>query len=212
MTRALVTAAALALLLPTAANAAGRGHVGRADRRAINATLDAFVPTAVERRNVMVSYDLVTPALRGGMTRAQWASGDIPVYPFPARGRSFHYWTLDYAIRNEVAVDLFLQPRARAKVGPIAFSIDLKRVRGRWLVDSIYPTAIFPRAGSGGGVRAASDYAAPASRNTPPGSSRLGHVWVLVPASFLGLGIAVPIVLFVGAWWRDRRAYNAYRR
>jgi hypothetical protein len=42
------------------------------------------------------------------MTTGQWAKGDIPVYPYPARGTSWHGWWLDYALKNEVAFELVL--------------------------------------------------------------------------------------------------------
>ena len=75
---------------------AAKERLSPADRAAINATLDVFVNHAVKRKDVAKSYDVVTPELRGGMTRAQWSRGEIPVYPYPAAGRRFHEWTIQY--------------------------------------------------------------------------------------------------------------------
>lgn len=41
-----------------------------ADRHAILRTLDLFVPAAVRRENPLAAYDLVTPTMRKGTTRA----------------------------------------------------------------------------------------------------------------------------------------------
>ena len=99
--RILLSATIVALVLAVPAQA----RLAPADRAAINRTLDAFVATAVRRHDVAASFDLVTPQERGGMTRAAWAKGDIPVYPYPARGASWHGWTLDYALPKEVAFE-----------------------------------------------------------------------------------------------------------
>lgn len=41
-----------------------------------------FVNTAVVRRYEVCSYDLVTTYMHAGLTRADWATGNIPVQPF----------------------------------------------------------------------------------------------------------------------------------
>jgi hypothetical protein len=116
--RVLVSAIVAALVLAAPAQA----KLTKADRAAINRTLDTFVATAVRRHDVGKSYDLVTSQLRGGMTRAEWAKGDIPVYPYPARGTNWDDWYLDYALKNEVAFELVLQPERGHKADPISFS------------------------------------------------------------------------------------------
>lgn len=45
-----------------------------------------FIKTAVARKNLAASYDLVSPELRQGMTRKQWATGEIPVVYYPSGG------------------------------------------------------------------------------------------------------------------------------
>src|SRR5690242_4386911 len=181
--RFLVLAAIAALVLAAPAQA----KLAPADRVAINRTLDAFVATAVRRHDVAKSYDLMTPQERGGMTRAQWAKGDIPVYPYPARGTSWHGWVLDYALKNEVAFELVLEPQRGHKLDPISFSASVKRIHGRWLVDSFYPAATFMS--SQHRVIGPRDFAAPAMVSAA-GDSRLGAVWILVPASVGFLGLA----------------------
>ena len=46
-------------------------------------TARTFVRAAVLRENPAASWDLVTPQMRSGFTRTAWASGNIPVTPFP---------------------------------------------------------------------------------------------------------------------------------
>ncbi|HYZ79327.1 MAG TPA: hypothetical protein VE596_18340 [Gaiellaceae bacterium] len=115
------------------------------DRRAINAVLDRFVGGVVTRRDPLAGWAVATPRLRDDSTRAEWARGDVPVYAYPARGTQFHAWVLEYSFRNSVGLELGVQPRSGAKIGNAAFEVDLKRIDGRWLVDSIYVRTIYPR-------------------------------------------------------------------
>src|SRR5207253_7426393 len=139
--RGVFVVALLAVLVAAPAQAA-RG-VGPAERRAIDATLDRFVASAVQRHDLAASYDLVTPAMRTGISRRAWAHGRTNVMTYPARGARFHGWTLDFARRGYVMVDLLLQPRRRARVGPMIFTLELRRLHGRWLVASFIPSASF---------------------------------------------------------------------
>jgi hypothetical protein len=195
--RFLIPTAIAALVLAVPAQA----KVSAADRAAINRTLDAFVATAVRRHDVAKSYNLMTPQERGGMTRAQWAKGDIPVYPYPARGTSWHGWVLDYALKNEVAFELVLEPQRGHKLDPISFSASVKRIHGRWLVDSFYPAATFMT--SEHRVIGPRDFAAP-SMVSAAGNSRLGAVWILVPASVGFLGVVALIGFLVVNFLRSR--------
>jgi hypothetical protein len=52
----------------------------QADRHEITSTLDRFVRNGVAGRNLRAAFELVTPAFRGGTTRAQWVKWDSPVY------------------------------------------------------------------------------------------------------------------------------------
>jgi hypothetical protein len=191
---------AAALLLVPPANAA---RLSRADRAAIDRTIDAFVATAVRHRNVAAAYDLVTPAFRGGMTRAEWAKGDIPVYPYPARGTSWHGWTVDYVLKNDVAFELVLQPRRGSKADPISFSGEVKKRGGRWLVDSFYPAAIYVTKESR--VIGPRDFA-PGGVANDAGESRLGPIWFAVPAAIGGLIVLVPIAFALRGWYHRRKA------
>jgi hypothetical protein len=116
-----------------------------ADRRAIDAVLDRFVPAAIGRRHPVRAWAVSTRRFHGGGTRREWAHGDVPVYPYPARGPRFHDWILQYSLPKVVGIELGLRPRRGAKVGAAAFEVELEHVHGRWLVNSIYLRTIYPR-------------------------------------------------------------------
>ena len=182
-------------------------RVTAADRAAIDRTLDRFVPAAMGRRDTGLAYDLSTKALREGMTRAQWRRGAIPVYPFAARGTTFHGWTLNYSYRGDVDVDLLVQPKAGSASGPISYRIELKNTQGRWLVDSAIPVAVF----ASHRITATPDFG-PGAAVGGSGKSRLTPAWFLLPAAFVGLLLAVPLGVVLREWHRGRRAMREYQR
>jgi hypothetical protein len=182
-----------------------------ADRRAIDRALDRFIPAAVRRAAPGLAYELVTPALRAGTTRAEWATGTIPVQPFPARGSSFHHWTLSYSYPSHVGLELLLRPRREADVGAIAFAVDLKRLGGRWLVDSFIPAAVYSAAGAPPRISAVPDFGPTASASSP-GTSRLSTIWFLLPGGLLGLSLVVLIGYGLATWLRDQRALRGSPR
>jgi hypothetical protein len=183
--------------------------VSAADRRAIDAVLDRFVPTAVTRRNPAAGYALAAGELRAGTTRADWAKGDIPVYPYDARGRSFHDWRVNESYRNAVNVDLMLRSRHPRRVGPIIFKVDLKRIGGRWLVAGFQPAASLSAVGAPAQVVAATDFGPTVGRDTA-GKARLGAAWLVAPAGIAALLVLVPL-LVLARGWRDGRRYRAGR-
>ena len=208
----MASVAALAAAAPVAAK---EPRLSPADRAAINATLDVFVNHAVKRKNVAESYDVVTPTLRGGMTRAQWTKGSIPVYPYPAKGRQFHEWTIQYKTKDEVAIELILAPQARykRKLGQFLFHVYLQPQNGRWLVDSFMPGATFAPEGEAPVVQAAADFQA-----TPGGTSynrksagrehapvQVSSNFIVIPFAMLGLLLAGLAGWGVIQWFRARR-------
>ena len=206
----LLAAAALALALAAPA-AASTPHLSAADRAAITRTLDVFVNHGVKRVGTAASYDTVTRELRGGMTRKEWARGDIPIYPFPARGRT-HPWNILYVTRDEVGLELELIPRD-PKLGPIIFHVYLEPVGNRWLVNSFMPVAtLAPLGAKKSKVLAVTDFSPGAQgegRSAAPG--QISRVYIIVP--FAGI-----VLLLAGlAGWglvrtiRHRRALGPRR-
>ena len=180
-----------------------------ADRAEIRRLLNVFIPAAVERRDPAAAYDLATANLRSGMTRTEWATGTIPVYPFRTRRGSFDDgWRINYSFPGQVSFDLVLPPPKGAKQGPLAFTVDLERHHGRWLVDSFVPVATFAPLGATPRITAHPDFA-PAT-TAVSNRSRLGALWLAIPLALLGSIVMTPLVLFLVSWRRERRALAAY--
>jgi hypothetical protein len=203
----LLVAAVVALALAAPASAARQ--LTKADRAAINKTIDVLVNSGVKRVNVGASYDVVTPTLRAGMTRKEWAGGDIPIYPFPAKGRTFHHWTIKFIARDEVGVELVLFPTLRNKdgYGPIAFDAILKPVKGRWLVDGFMPMATFaPVNAKKTKVRSVADFSPqPAQQGAVAPRGKINPDYLVFP--FVVMGV---VLLGLISWWavkaqRERR-------
>jgi hypothetical protein len=202
----LVAAAALALAL--AAPAAAATRLSPADRAAITRSIDVFVNHAVKRTNTGAAFDVVAPEMRPGITRKQWGHGDIPVYPFPARGTT-HPWNILYVTRDEVGLELQLIPRQGVtKQGPIIFHIYLRPVRGgKWLVDSFMPVAtLAPLGAKKSKVLSVRDFSPGAAGDGKSGSpGQLSRDWLLVPIGVFGLVLVVLAGWAVFRGIRNRR-------
>jgi hypothetical protein len=175
--------------------------VTSARRAQVNKLFDAFVPAAVERHDPEAAYDLATPIFRGGASRAAWRKGDLPVSFYEPRGRMFHGWTVDSSYRTTMSVQLYLQPR-NPKDGPIDYSIDLRRLHGRWLIDSLYARATYAP------VVSAERSKEPPKAAAPPATlfrqAKGGLMWILI-LTFFSLIVAVPLGLFTVQWLSARR-------
>jgi hypothetical protein len=212
MKTALVAALAVAVLAGAGTAYAKRPPLTSDERQAINRLFDQFVPAGVARRDTAAAYRLVTPRMRIGTTRANWVRGnDLPMYPYRPRGRRFHEWSVSYRDGKVVGIDLMLQPGHGEKLGAIDFAVDVKKVHGRWLVDSFIPQAFFAPPEKQGKVFAARDTMAPEA-STGDARARLSPIWFLIPGGVLGLAVAVPIVIGIVNWRRGRQAMRAYRR
>jgi len=100
------------------------------ERAAVHRLLRRFVTTAVARRHVAASWPLAGPSLRKGITAKQWASGDIPVVPYPVSPHGQGAWSaVQYSYRDEVGLEVLLFPR-RCSGWSIA-TVDATVVRGR---------------------------------------------------------------------------------
>ena len=181
--------------------------LSRTDRAAIDATLDVFVPAALFRVRSGRAWPLATPAMHAGTTRASWVRGDLPVVPFPGRGRTFHDWTVSSTAPGVAHLSLLVHPRPGAKVGAVYCDITMRKVRGRWLVDSFVPAASFAAPGEVSSMTAAADFGPGSGGPAFSKSGRIGESWVLVvPGVLAGLIVLVPLAVLLAHRRRDRRA------
>jgi hypothetical protein len=183
-----------------------RAPLTKADAAAVLATTSRFLRTAVAHRHLRGAYDLVGPELRAGMTRAEWAKGAIPVVPFPAA--RLHAWTLAYAYRNDVALDVGLIAKPGSDTVAKAFRIELRRRSAGtpWKVVSWQPMGI-SGAGNVHSLRARLRAAPP----PPPQPATLGAWWLAFPVALVSLALLLPLAIWLRAWRVGRQAERAYR-
>ncbi len=150
--------------------------LSKTDRALALDTALKFVNTAVARRHVEDSYALAAPDLRAGLTRSQWARGEIPVIPYPATEARVR---VDYSFRNELGLTLLLVPTPASKMNPMSFNMDMTArgngVERRWLVSSWTPSGAPAAAtvgGGGGGGGGGSSAARTSPRRTLRGWTR----------------------------------------
>jgi hypothetical protein len=206
--------AVLAVLALPATASALPPRVTPSERAAINATLDQFVNHAVKRKGVAASFSTVTGDLRAGLTRKQWATGSIPVYPYPASGKTFHEWTIRYRTKDEIGLELILRPTTHGELGPILFHVYLSPMRdGRWLVNSFMPGATFAPDGAKPKVVAMNDFLPQAQGDGKPGGSgRVNELFAFVPFAVIGLLFASLVGWGVFSHYRDRRFARTSRK
>jgi hypothetical protein len=103
-----------------------------------------FIRTAVARRNLDAAYTIVHPDLKGGLTRKQWDTGNIPVVMYPARNAETAAFTVDYSFKTAALLEVDLIAKKGQDQRPeLRFYIGLKRAggkpTGRWLVNYWQP-------------------------------------------------------------------------
>jgi len=208
----LLAAAIVALAVAAPASAAPK--LTPAERAAITRSIDVFVNHAVKRSNPAAAFDVVAPEMRPAMTRKDWSRGDLPVYPFPARGTT-HPWNILYVTREEVGLELQLMPRAGSKEGPIIFHIYLRPAGKRWLVDSFMPVAtLAPLDAKKTKVRAVTDYSPQNAGGVSLGGGgphRLSSIWIVLPFGLIGAVLVVFAVWGVVRVVRNRRLQGPRR-
>src|SRR5579875_1436900 len=93
-----------------------------------------FIETAVLRKNLGKAYGIVGSELKGGMSKRQWMSGDIPEVGYPAD--------------NTKTTDVNVVAKPGSHVRPhLDFWLGLKRVggkHGRWVVNYWIPNYRMP--------------------------------------------------------------------
>ena len=178
-------------------------------KEAALATARTFIRTAVARKDVGRSWAITHPSFRQGYTERQWATGDIPVVPYPV---DVARWRLGSTTVEGVAFEVLLMPVAGAEVQPQVFDIQLAELDSgkakHWAVTSWAPRA-------GGINQRAPQVPERSALGPPPAEERfepLGTVWLLAPAALLiGLLLAVPAYL-IGRDWRSRRKADRLHR
>jgi hypothetical protein len=178
----------------------------RNDRAKIVFAAANFIKTAVRRVHVDQSWAMADPSMRQGFTRRRWATGNIPVVPYPAAG--IRQLQIDWSYRDDVALDIVLAPVRGSGLPPKSFMIELKRsgakTHHRWLVASWAPQ----------GVSEASMLTdASKTQGAIPSAIGLSSKWLLLPLFILlGTVLLLPVFLSVRERTRLARAEREHRR
>lgn len=179
----------------------------RAEQRQVRAVAVRFIRSAVYRKNVAESFALTTSGLRQGESRAEWASGTIPIVPYPARAVATVRWLLNYSYEAEVGLKVAFYPKPASGVDRQVFDIALQNhgtaAAPRWLVSYWAPS---------GGVQLSRADSRVRAIDTAPPRPALGAIWLLVPVGVIFGGL-VGVVAFLGVRGRIRhaRATRLYR-
>ena len=192
MRRGVAFAVCVAALVSAGSAWASPPRVSASERAQINRTLDIFVNHAVKRHDPEAAYDVVTPTLKGGMTRGQWSHGDIGVYPYPAKGARFHEWNIQYRTKDELSVELILAPtkryQAQARADPLQrLPAAFARALARRLVHARGDVRADRQAGRrAGGSRLhrepeRADIQPEAASRRAIGAARISAKWAVVP-------------------------------
>lgn len=112
-----------------------------------------FIDTAVSRKNLAASYNLITADLRGGLTLKEWKTGNIPIAYFPvwARGAGYSPYEIaddgKWSHENEAMLKILLTPRKGEGLKPQQFWIGVKRASAKapWKVSYFQPYWFPPR-------------------------------------------------------------------
>ncbi|MGE5272204.1 MAG: hypothetical protein ACM3QU_00300 [Verrucomicrobiota bacterium] len=177
------------------------------EQQQVRAVAVRFIETAVYRKHVGDSFALTTGKLRQGLSRTAWASGSIPIVPFPEKAVATVRWRLNYSYANEVGLKVAFYPKPASGVDRQVFDISLENhgtaAAPRWLVSYWAP--------SGGLQLSRADPHAPSIDTTPP-KPPLGAVWLILPVGVIFGGL-VGVVVFLAVRGRIRhaRATRLYR-
>ena len=105
-----------------------------------------FLRTAVARVDLDRAWTISDANVRGGLTHAEWMTGNIPVVPYPIKSLAVARFKIDYSYSDEALLEVALLPKDGSSIKPQTFYLGLKRLPGldgkrRWVVDNWVPLA-----------------------------------------------------------------------
>ena len=173
-----------------------------AELRAIRVLLRSFVPEAVGRDHPGKAWDLATSdhALDDDPRRV--AAGIAAGVPVPCPQNDVTASGPITVGPNAVTFDLMLQPRAGSDVGVEVYTTEVRRIDGRWLVDSMAASAQFAGPGGPATITAQPDFA-PHVQGIAHHDNLSGK-WVLVPIAVISLPLIVAPLGMLLLWRRGR--------
>jgi hypothetical protein len=110
----------------------------------IKATVNTFLDAAVARHNQARAWAITTPNLHAGYTRKQWNTADaLPVVPYPIWDMKHVNYALDYAVSDEILLDVGVSSNPKLHLRALTFMLGLapvgKGAHRQWKVDYWMP-------------------------------------------------------------------------
>jgi hypothetical protein len=105
-----------------------------------------FLKTAVARADLDAAWKISDPNVRGGLTHAEWMTGNIPVVPYPINSLAVARFKIDYSYSDAALLEVALLPKDGATIKPQTFYLGLKLIadgsgKKEWMVDNWVPLA-----------------------------------------------------------------------
>jgi hypothetical protein len=94
----------------------------------------------VARKQLDRAWRIAAPELKQDMTHDEWMTGTIPVVPYPV-GEAVARLKLVSSFTDTAQFTVSFLPRTGTKAQAASFRLDLRKVRGAWLVSSWLPKA-----------------------------------------------------------------------
>jgi hypothetical protein len=126
---------------------------------------------------------------------------------FPAAPGIFHGWRVLDATKTTVDYSILVHPRSGTTVSDWVFQGELIKLNGRWLVNTIYTTAIMAKPHNGFNEVGPADFAAGATSKAQPSThAALSRTWLSTLIGILvGVLVLIPLGIGTGLLIRRRR-------
>ncbi len=110
----------------------------------VRSTIRTFLATAVARKHLDQSWNVVAPSMKQGYTFKQWSHAKaLPIVPYPIENVDTTQYFLDYASTREILLEVGVSAPEKLNMRPVAFQLGLvPRGQGEqkhWLVNYWMP-------------------------------------------------------------------------
>jgi hypothetical protein len=106
---------------------------------AVMASVRAFVKNAVLREDPGATWPMVDPKVRQGLTRSQWASGNIPIPEFPRSAFASAGVKVVRARQHEILLDVLVGSKQPLQAHPLETLIEFRPRAGGWKISYVGP-------------------------------------------------------------------------
>jgi hypothetical protein len=111
----------------------------------LNTAVDRDGSDAVARKKLDMAWKISSPNVRGGLTKREWLTGNIPVVPYDVSSVERAPVRLDWSYPTEASFAVMLLPKDGSAEKPQTFFITVKKfgkgAKARWMVDYFAPYA-----------------------------------------------------------------------